>query len=280
MSRLAAFLIAAVVTGVLFSWLSQLRHETRKVELQRSGKLRHADQTWEVGGRQWFSGLFVGTDGQPSLSLFQIFIWTVVTVWGLLYVFVVTGNLLGLTQEMMWLLGIAGTGSVLSRWISSPRSDEDAHADAQKLEFWQILSTDGRFDLLKLQLFVFTLTIAVYLVWRIADTGAFPALDTNTLLLLGVSQGVYIGGKLAGTTTLNQAQTLKLDLDLKTGERQKLASEQKTLQDKKDTGGTLTADEQARLAVLPGLVKAKDDEIAKIKDALAKIVKDLGLSPA
>ena len=53
------------------------------------------------------------------------------------------------------------------------------------------------FDLMKLQLFVFTIVIGVYVVWRITDTATFPALDTNTLLLLGVSQGIYVGGKFA-----------------------------------------------------------------------------------
>jgi hypothetical protein len=48
---------------------------------------------------------------------------------------------------------------------------------------------------MKLQLFVFTLVVGVYIVWRITDTATFPALDTNTLLLLGVSQGIYVGGK-------------------------------------------------------------------------------------
>src|SRR6185503_514637 len=127
--------------------------------------------------------------------------------------------MLSLTTEMMTLLGIAGTGSVLSRWVSSSGADGAAQPAAPKpgeeresISLWEILSTDGRFDLLKLQLLVFTLTIAVYVVWRIADTAAFPVLDVNTLLLLGVSQGVYIGGKLAGTTALSRAQQLKLDL--------------------------------------------------------------------
>jgi hypothetical protein len=278
-SLLAAFIVATALTALLFAWLSQLRHETRKGELQQRGKLAVGDTEWDKAWKPWFLGLFIGKDGQPSLSLFQVFIWTVITIWGLLYVFVVTGNLLSLTQEMMWLLAIAGTGSVLARWISTSKPDGDAQPQPQTLEFWQILSTEGRFDLLKLQLFVFTLTIAVYVVWRIADTGAFPALDTNTLLLLGVSQGLYIGGKVAGTTALSRAQALKLELDLKNEEKQKLESEKDALEkDKKSTaGGTLAADKEKRLKELPGLIKAKDDEITTAKEALKKIVKEIGL---
>ena len=201
------------------------------------------------------------------MSLFQIFIWTVITVWGLAYVFLVTGSLLSLTTDMMALLGIAGTGSVLSRWISEsgqPPVPAAPTAKAPKFKFWQMLSTkDGTFDLLKLQLFVFTLTIATYVVWRILDSGAFPTLDVNTLLLMGVSQSVYIGGKLAGTTALAQAQTLRLDLD-------QLALEKSNLEAKKPG---LTADEQKRLDALPALISDR-------QAAYEKVLKDLNLKPA
>ena len=178
------------------------------------------------GSRPWFSGLFIGADGDPSLSLWQTFVWTVVTVWGLLYVFIVAGSLLTLTQEMMGLIGIAGTGSVLARWIatsSGSTSRPPAAASApgaapqpRQHLFWQMLSSNGSFDLLKLQLFIFTMLIAMYVVGRIADAAAFPTLDVNTLLLLGVSQGVYITGKAVGTGTVARAQALKAQFDVST----------------------------------------------------------------
>jgi hypothetical protein len=207
--RTWAAIITLLLTGSLFWWLANLRHEQRRASLA-------ADKdVWKKEWRQWFFGLFVGGDNDPSLSLFQVFLWTVITVWGLMYVFTITGNLLSLTQEMLWLLGIAGAGSIAARWIaaSTPGGSTSRAAGAAPevvtpipgatippppVEFWQILSTNGRFDLLKLQIFVFTLMVAVYVIWRIADTGVFPVLDSNTLLLLGVSQGVYIGGKMAG----------------------------------------------------------------------------------
>ena len=81
-----------------------------------------------------------------------------------------------------------------------------------------------------------------------------------------MSQGVYVGGKLAGTTALSRAQTIKLDLELKTAKRQKLVDEQAQLtkeqNDLKATGKDLEADSQQRLAALPELIKASDKEIA------------------
>jgi len=70
----------------------------------------------------------------------------------------------------------------------------------------QLLETGGRFDLLKLQLLVFTLLIVLYVIYRVAREGAFPALDENFLLLMGVSNGVYLGSKLTGPTPAQVAE--------------------------------------------------------------------------
>jgi hypothetical protein len=208
-SRLWAAAAATVITLSALGSLMLLR-----------GRQLAVDTT---GAKPWFSGLFIGIDGDPSLSLWQTFVWTVVTVWGLLYVFIVAGSLLTLTPEMMGLLGIAGTGSVLARWIAtssgstsrqvSPMSTPVLPAPPRQHLFWQMLSSNGSFDLLKLQLFVFTTLIALYVVGRIADAAAFPTLDVNTLLLMGVSQGVYITSKAVGAGSVARAQTMKAQLD-------------------------------------------------------------------
>ena len=152
----------------------------------------------------WISGLFRDTGGAPSLSMLQVFIWTVVTLWGMIYVFIVVGNLLTITPQMLGLLGIAGSGAVVSRWVSQTRKPAPGKTGTSlsgKHVFWKMLSTNGSFDLLRLQLFVFTVSIAVYVIARIGDGAAFPELDANTLALIGLSQSVYVTGKIASTAT-------------------------------------------------------------------------------
>lgn len=264
--------IAILTTALLLWWLLTLRSE----QLVKDRSVRESDT-----GR-WLAGLFIGPDNEPSLSLSQIFIWTTITVWGFIYVYMVSGSLLTMTTDMMGLLGIAGAGTVAARWLgaretaSTPqgtRSQASANASTDMV-FWRILSTNGNFDLLKLQLFLFTVTIAAYVVYRILDSAAFPALDANTLLLLGVSQGVYIGGKVAGTTALANAQTLKLDLDVKNDVFKKLSAEQTAFENDKSR---LDAKVQLvdrididRLNALPGLIEAKKKEV---EDAKAKLDK-------
>ncbi|HYF86450.1 hypothetical protein [Azospirillum sp.] len=297
----AAAIAAGVITICLFWWLFNIRHDD----------LGASKDDWA----RWLAGLFIGNDGEPSLSLFQIFVWTVITVWGFLYVFAVTGSLLSLTTEMMGLLGIAGAGSVLARWIAATRGSTQTTvpgvgpAPTEDLRFWQILSSGKRFDMLKLQLFVFTLLIGGYVVWRIADTAAFPQLDANTLLLLGISQSVYIGSKLTGSSALARSQALKDELDKAKGRLDTLLKDKaegeaalKSLQDKEKAlraekaalppGATFDASKAQQLADLPALIASKQAEINRLnaeqKDlearipglttSLASAVKEMGLT--
>ena len=75
------------------------------------GRRRSAART------RWSS--LLGRDGQPSLSLLQIGLWTVLVSFGLMFVFFRTGDLLTLTPQVMALLGFAGLGSLAARWAGS-----------------------------------------------------------------------------------------------------------------------------------------------------------------
>jgi hypothetical protein len=278
--------IAVVFTAAVFWWLLTLRSRQMTRE-RRPSKRSHpsSDQA------RWIAGLFISPgDDDPSLSLFQVFFWTVITVWGLAFVFLETGNLLSLTSQMMALLGIAGAGSVLARWIAmrsggstsqAPGGGGAADPSNGEFELWQMLSTNGQFDLLKLQILVFTLLIGAYVAWRIAENGAFPTLDDNTLLLLGVSQSVYLGGKLGATTSIAQAVGIKRDLDMQTAARADLEAERVKLQQRKDSGVAtlaLSPDETARLTALPGSIAVDDAKIADAKKKFTDALAALGLT--
>jgi hypothetical protein len=161
-----------------------------------------------TGTKAFLFGLFTSRDGDASLSLFQVFLWTVVTVWALGYVFLRTSDVLTLTPQIMVLLGFASAASVAARWIASGRSPAPAIAAQHKPEFWAMLMSDGRPDLLKVQLFAFTLLGVAYVAWRVATSTAFPVLDENLLLLMGVSNLAYVGGKLAEPTPYQKADAL------------------------------------------------------------------------
>jgi hypothetical protein len=129
-------------------------------------------------------------------------------------------------------------------------------ADSQ---FWSMLNTNGQFDLLKLQLFVFTIVIGLYVVCRIADSAAFPELDANTLLLLGVSQGVYITGKLVGNSRLSTLQGLRAELDALTESKANLTEEKR----RKEQEASGEADAEKK--------KTFDNEVQVLNTRLAEV---------
>ncbi len=256
--RLWGAIIASLLTAALFGTILKTRYMT--IVPSASDK-----SDW---GR-WFAGLFISDESEPSLSLFQVFFWTVITVWGLFYTFAVTGSLLQLTPQMLLLLGIAGTGSVFSRWIGLSRGDATSASgissevnDDQTFRFWTILNTRGQFDLMKLQLLIFTLLLGVYVVCRIAESAAFPVLDANTLLLLGISQGVYIGGKLGATTPLARAQSIQLELEVNREVVSTLAPE---IQNDEKSRDTLKADKVRLEAEKAALESGAGDTAAILK---------------
>jgi hypothetical protein len=157
------------------------------------------------------STLFVGADGQPSLSLFQVYVWTALTLVGMTYVFLMSGNLLNISPQVLVLLGLAGLGSIGARLVSVSTAGA---TPATGTGFWGMFAVGGKPDLLRLQMFVFTLTIWLYVAARVFYEQAFPELDTNVLLLMGITNGVYVGAKWAATgDPLAEVRRLRIERD-------------------------------------------------------------------
>jgi hypothetical protein len=282
-----AALISTAVAAGLFWLLATSRQQNAKFD----------SEDWS----RWFAGLFIGGDNDPSLSLFQIYFWTFVIVWGFVYCFVVAGALLVLTADVMALLGIAGTGAVLARWIAGQSGGSTSKPAATVYElkgvgvahnqeafgFWQIFSTDGRFDLLKMQVFLFTILVGVYVVWRIAATAAFPALDPNILLLLGISQSVYIGGKFTDSRPLTRLNQKALDIMLNQKAKEDLLALKRKLDDEverlgqskkelheEEASAELAEDRKSAIAFkLSEIERHINQKIAEIKDLNSEVAR-------
>lgn len=195
-----------------------------------------------------FTSIFMGRDGTASISLLQMALWTIVAVWALIYVFMRTWTLLSMTPEVMGLLGFAGAATVGARLIASSRNPIEIQGgvassvvqDPMRFKLAQLFQTTGQFDLVKLQLFVFTMLIAAYVLVRVLRDGEFPQLDPNFLLLMGITNGVYIANKYVGLSVFDKARGLKAEADLLQERVANVDSEIATLEQRK---ATLTQDQ-------------------------------------
>jgi hypothetical protein len=132
-----------------------------------------------------------------------------------------------------------------------------------------MLMTDGRLDLFKVQLFLFTTFTALYVAWRVIVDMAFPPIGENLLLLMGVSNGGYIAAKLAEATPLQKAQALERELEPLEKRVTTLVAEQKQLQDEEAAirrslaEPNLTADAKAAFNVRLATIAARLGSIEK-----------------
>jgi hypothetical protein len=165
--------------------------------------------------------LTAGSDGKGSLSKLQILFFSLM-VFGLLsYIIVRTGVLSDLSSSVLLLLGIAGVGSAAAKgtdeqknrlslenrlwlmqkgWLASP--DWGAVNEAK----WRdIVTNDGdEFDVYRYQSCIFSLAVGgALLVGGVNELASFNIPQT-LLGILGLSQIVYVGGKLVTTSSIEE----------------------------------------------------------------------------
>ena len=148
-----------------------------------------------------------GKYGNASISLAQILLWSILVFSASFYVLVVSGKLLDLTPEVLTLLGIAGGSSVIAKITASTQEEKGREILGEKARepCWpDLFRTEGRPDLYKVQLALFTTLAAFFVTGKIYGTLEFPQLPSGLLTLIGISNGVYLGAKATSKSILEK----------------------------------------------------------------------------
>ncbi len=166
-----------------------------------------------------------------SLSLAQVLIWTYVTLFGIVFVFVMTQRFMAISSQVLLLLGIGGATSALNKIQTANRLQNipipyQNILKEEKLSLFDLFSSDGGPNIIKLQMFVFTLVIAFVVFLEIANNYEFPDLSDNLVMLMGVSSAVFLGNNLAQSVK-------KEDID------KKITEINKYLEEKNETESSL-----------------------------------------
>jgi hypothetical protein len=141
--------------------------------------------------------LAITAGGAYSLSLTQVVVWTLVTIFGLTYVWIMTEGILAPSSQELMLLGIGGFTAVLSG-LSRPGSDDSGAAaprPAREPALRDLVTMDGRANVFKFQMLVFTLISAAIVVKELIESCGFPALPPELVTLMGISSATYVGNK-------------------------------------------------------------------------------------
>jgi len=144
-------------------------------------------------GQILFLRLITASDGRASLSQLQILLWTFVVGASAVFVMCLSGNLIDVTNGTLALLGIAGASGVLAE------TQRSRNGNAQPS--WTDLSVpeDGSpgTDVKRVQMLFFTVISAAFVLLKVVTSYVIPDIPTGYLLLMGISNGVYVGGKFA-----------------------------------------------------------------------------------
>jgi hypothetical protein len=161
-----------------------------------------------------------GLDGKGSLSTFQTLAFSLAVAALITLLLLQTGTLVDLSGSILTLLGISGVGATIAKgtdnqcntlsadnrawllrhgWIPMAKSVVDP-SNATWRDFF---TTDGVFDVYRYQSFIFGLVVIGGLIAAGINQLSTFVVPNTILGIVGLSQVVYIGGKLVTPTNIS-----------------------------------------------------------------------------
>jgi hypothetical protein len=173
--------------------------------------------------------LTAGRDGKGSLSKFQILTFTL-TVFGLIALLLLqTGVLSDLSATILALLGISGIGATLAKGADAQRnaiSPENrawllrkgwvlatqTTVDPSNASWRDFFTTEGEFDVYRYQSFIFGFVVIFSMIAAGVTQLSTFVIPSTILGIVGLSQAIYIGGKLVTPTNISDLNAAIADL--------------------------------------------------------------------
>jgi hypothetical protein len=170
-----------------------------------------------------FADIIRADDGYPALSIFQFLLWTFIILFVFLTIYLIRifGGVFDPPQaslpiNILALMGISVAVPATSYVISAYRYKSAEQKEKSRMEkkpaFSTMLTEDNRPTLSRFQMFAWTwISIAIYLAVFFLDVSIIsrpveqlrlPDIDPTLVILMGLSQAAYLGGKIASKITL------------------------------------------------------------------------------
>jgi hypothetical protein len=192
-SRMLALALALSIVG--FAWALLYFVATWRLT---HPKIRQAN---------WMLRIIATPSGRASLSQLQIVLWTLVVAGSAVYVMAASGDLIQISNGTLVLLGIAGAAGIASKAhsqgqdaaaaaagtppeITTPRLSDLLMSDSSQGEV-------GEIDVARMQMLLFTLIAAVFVTTKVFVSFVIPDIPEGFQILMGISNAVYMGAKVA-----------------------------------------------------------------------------------
>lgn len=137
------------------------------------------------------SAMLKDQNNKYSLSIMIMFFWTIIIVYSVVFFSIATLSSPSINQTILLLLGISGAMAAGSATISKPLNNP--------LVSTSVLTSGSstKVQIHRFQNVVFNLVYGLFFLNEVIFKFRFPEFDTNTLLLLGISGGTYLGLKVS-----------------------------------------------------------------------------------
>jgi hypothetical protein len=204
--------------------------------------ITYNDDTRSLDGPGWFAYTFspirisAAWFGEASMSQVQLLVFTFIVAGLLFYHWLISRVLSEMSLDLLTLIGISAVGTGASKFAQTVKTSlKDQTASYLIGKGWynwepiparshatlgKLLLTDGRLDIYKFQMAIFTVVVAFYVISAGQQSLVDVKISETMLYLIGISQGVYVGGKAITdrTTDLEAAVAKMIDLDSKIAE--------------------------------------------------------------
>jgi hypothetical protein len=172
------------------------------------------------GKTNFLLAIIATKSGTASLSQFQVLLWTFVVGASAVYVILLSGNLIDISGDVLTLLGITGvtllgaqlpaaqaTPAVANAGVAAVLAGAAPGVPAPALvpnppaahPRWSdlVVTSDGsgQIDVTRVQMFFFTVVSALFVLLKVFGNYAIPDLPSGYLVLMGISNGVYLANK-------------------------------------------------------------------------------------
>lgn len=128
-----------------------------------------------------------------SLARVQMAWWFAIILASYIFLWVVTGEMASLSIQALSLMGISGASGLVSAGLDKSKQ---AALPKSRGRFFEDLLTDAEgITLHRFQMLVMTVVIGIFFADHVATQLTMPEFDANTLALLGISAGTYLGFK-------------------------------------------------------------------------------------
>jgi len=215
-------IVACLVCYILAALGTHLAHSKERVNKTKAkGGINYASRL------QHFNPVILtaGSNGQGSATKLQVFFFSLLVFGVVTYIWLLTGQLTELSQTVLLLMGISGLGATaaagteLSKnrldfdnwsWLISREWLPPGGVAEENVATWKdIVTTGGEFDATRFQMVTFSLLVGGALLWAGADLMDLSSFEIPTALLgiLGLSQVVYVAGKLTAPPAISELNT-------------------------------------------------------------------------